>query len=513
MSFRHILLGLSFLTLPTLSSGAMAQNSNAPGLNPNLQTTSSANSSSIRQSSIFLGRVDGRAPNSVSGVGLNTQSIDPILNIYTNLGPNFTARQAQSAFDEIDDLEQDLEEMVMDVVFDQNFIRSADITFDSTPFHLQLSQTGTSLNLGLGGVSGAGRVRVNTSRLVGTILIDLVCPTLRADVEVQNVSASGSYDVFSGTAQDFEADFDIVVNDVSCSFSRYSFLANILLNDSIIENIANNKAQNFLEDSLDGREIPTMLGIQDFITSLREYVEIVDVTFNQFPQAVTLTTPELGEIGTTLDLPQSITVNNPVSQGAISREANMVLDSAERIIGGFAGTNLQLDVFLDNDTKNELSFIVSNVENLPRTFAAYDELIGRQFITYQTPNEPTPLRIFAGNRHAATDTLTGNGFLQFIPLPREIVRREPLSFSSENHLIGGVYSFATRVSNQRVDLRNRADHVNFLEIFGPADGAIGINERFTPPPPTPRTRRRTPTQPATPPPPGEEPPCSTCPFR
>ena len=194
MSFRHILLGLTFLTLPTLSSGAMAQNSNALGLNPNPQTPSSANSSSIRQSSIFLGRVDGRAPNSVSGVGLNTQSIDPILNIYTNLGPNFTARQAQSAFDEIDDLEQDLEEMVMDVVFDQNFIRSADITFDSTPFHLQLSQTGTSLNLGLGGVSGAGRVRVNTSRLVGTILIDLVCPTLRADVEVQNVSASGSYD-------------------------------------------------------------------------------------------------------------------------------------------------------------------------------------------------------------------------------------------------------------------------------------------------------------------------------
>ena len=508
MSFRHILLGLTFLTLPTLSSGAMAQNSNAPGLNPNPQTTSSANSSSIRQSSIFLGRVDGRAPNSVSGVGLNTQSIDPILNIYTNLGPNFTARQAQSAFDEIDDLEQDLEEMVMDVVFDQNFIRSADITFDSTPFHLQLSQTGTSLNLGLGGVSGAGRVRVNTSRLAGTILIDLVCPTLRADVEVQNVSASGSYDVFSGTAQDFEADFDIVVNDVSCSFSRYSFLANILLNDSIIENIANNKAQNFLEDSLDGREIPTMLGIQDFITSLREYVEIVDVTFNQFPQAVTLTTPELGEIGTTLDLPQSITVNNPVSQGAISREANMVLDSAERIIGGFAGTNLQLDVFLDNDTKNELSFIVSHVLDLPSTFAAYDVNRNRQYISYQGLSEPTPLNIFAGNRLAATDRTQRNGFLQFIPLPREITSGGRLSVSSESRLIGGVYSFAEPLFNRRVNLSNNAEATLFLEIFGRDRDAVGINEQFVP--------TRTPSTPAqprpTPPPSPESPPCGRCSF-
>ena len=508
MSFRHILLGLTFLTLPTLSSGAMAQNSNALGLNSNPQTPSSANSSSIRQSSIFLGRVDGRAPNSVSGVGLNTQSIDPILNIYTNLGPNFTARQAQSAFDEIDDLEQDLEELVLDVVFDQNFIRSADITFDSTPFHLQLSQTGTSLNLGLGGVSGAGRVRVNTSRLAGTGLVDIVCPTLRADIEVQNVSASGSYDVFSGTAQDFEADFDFVVNDVSCSFSLFSFIPNILFNDSLIENIGNKKAQNFLEDSLDGREIPTMLGIQDFITSLREYVEIVDVTFNQFPQAVTLTTPELGEIGMTLDLPQSITVNNPASQGAISREANMVLDSAERIIGGFAGTNLQLDVFLDNDTKNELSFIVSHVLDLPSTFAAYDVNRNRQYISYQGLSEPTPLNIFAGNRLAATDRTQRNGFLQFIPLPREITSGGRLSVSSESRLIGGVYSFAEPLFNRRVNLSNNAEATLFLEIFGRDRDAVGINEQFVP--------TRTPSTPArprpTPPPSPESPPCGRCSF-
>ena len=512
MSFRHILLGLSFLTLPTLSSGAMAQNLNVPGLNSNPQTPSSANSSSIRQSSIFLGRVDGRAPNSVSGVGLNTQSIDPILNIYTNLGPNFTARQAQSAFDEIDDLEQDLEEMVLDVVFDQNFIRSADITFDSTPFHLQLSQTGTSLNLGLGGVSGAGRVRVNTSRVIssgiGSFVANIFCSTIRADVEVQNVSASGSYDAFTGIAQNFDADFDIVVNDISCSFSPLSFVANILLNDSLIENIANRKAQNFLEDALDGRQIQTMLGIQDFITSLREYVEIVDVTFNQFPQAVTLTTPELGEIGMTLDLPQSITVNNPVSQGAISREANMVLDSAERIIGGFAGTNLQLDVFLDNDTKNELSFIVSHVLDLPSTFAAYDVNRNRQYISYQGLSEPTPLNIFAGNRLAATDRTQRNGFLQFIPLPREITSGGRLSVSSESRLIGGVYSFAEPLFNRRVNLSNNAEATLFLEIFGRDRDAVGINEQFVP--------TRTPSTPArprpTPPPSPESPPCGRCSF-
>lgn len=516
MFAKRVLLGLTFLTLPIFSSEAMAQSFWFPGFEPFPQPPATTTNNSVRQSSIFLGRVDGRGPNTISGVGLNTQSIDAILNTYTNLGPNFTARQAQSAFDEIDDLESRVEDLAMSALSDQDFIRSASINFDTTPFHLQLSQTGTSLNLGLGGISGGAEVRVNTSRVINSgivsFFVDLFCSTATIDVEIQNVGASGSYDVFTGTAQNFEADFDLVVNDISCSSSTpLSFYANLFLNDNLLENIANKKAQNILDDAIGDETVESTLGIEDFIMSLQEYVEIIDTTFNQFPQAVTLTTPELGEIGATLGVPQTITVNNPVSQGAILAEATMVLDSAERIIGGFAGTNLQLDVFLDNASKNELSFIVSNVRNLPRTFAAYDELLGRQFISYQVVNEPTPLKIFAGNRHVATDTTSGNGFLQFIPLPREIVRRQQLSFSSENRLIGGVHSFATPVSNRRVDLRNRADFVNFLEIFGTADGALGINEQFTPTtrPPT----RRSPTGTPPPPPPGEEPPCPTCQYR
>jgi len=519
-----ILAGLSFL-LP-YNAQAQIRDFEWPINIPPTYSPPTNSPPSSGQTTLFIGHVDGRTLNSVSGIGISTADIDPILQTYTNLGAGFTARQAQSVFDDVDALEQDLSDMIVNELLGQSFISSANVNLDTTPLHVQLSQTNTNINLMAGGLSGNASLRINTSRLAGGgvrgVLADIFCSTLRADVSIQNVSVTGTYDAFTGVANGFGSDFRLKANDVSCSFSPFSFISNIILNDRLITRIANNKAPRILNDFLEGQSIDSMLGIRDFITSLRQYADTIEGTFNRFPQSVTLSTSQLGDFQDILNLRDNIVVNIPRTEKDISDEINKVLDVAERTVGGFRGTNLKLDIFIDNDVNNTISFIASDAQR-PTIAAATDSLLNRVYISrdgvsFGGRNERGVgnLDYYMGGKFVGTDTTPYNAFTEFTAIPRGAnPRGDTFSTVTENQLISGVHSFGTNTRTKFDIGRNRSRLTLFLEFFGDPRDAVRLNEARPAPPPRRSPPPRRPRPPRTPPnvPPGEEPPCPTCPFR
>lgn len=512
-----------FLTTAIISTcvsfSAVAQIN--PTVPPEFIPTEPLPTGAAGESSIFIGRIDGRKLNSATGIGVSTAEIDKILHKYTNLGPDVTQELAQDVFDEVDEFERVLAQKLRTALLgiDTSSVeveRVDNLRLDTTPLNARISQTGTSVSASVRGLSGSARVRLDVKGIAG-----FVCPKFTANVRIEDIGVQSSYNIYTGNVENTDATFKVDVKRSGCSFSfglaalagafGIALRDHAVVTNSRVERFATSQLNDALDDVIGDANMESFFSVMGFFDKINRYIDLAEVTAEGLPSNLTVSSSQLGDISDVLGINGNITVAVPSSQNAF-REVRRTIDAAEKAVSSFPGTNIQLDMFFDNEVNNNISFIVSDVPRLER-FTAMDKFENRLYIANHNGVAPNRVKYFTRQRLVGVDTTPYNALTEYVTLPREIGYGSDVLFAqSENRLINGLYSFGqTRGRPFNLDLRSQADYNLFLELFGGRTSAVPLNGTFTPPPPPPP--RRTPTNPPPPPPPGEEPPCPTCDFR
>ncbi|RMB01544.1 hypothetical protein [Eilatimonas milleporae] len=202
-----------------------------------------------------------------SGLGVSTADIDPLLAgrpkplSNGNFPANYTRDLANGAFAELDRLQAVLRtELIAAIESDSRVQRVQQLTLVVNPLQVRLSQMQTSVNLDISGISASARLRLAISVPF--------CSPVFGEVDLSNIRASGSYNLFTGKIQNVDINYRVDNEDISCSNPIGEALAVLVRIFTDIDGLLSDGIDNAIRDIEGSANMQTLFSIRDFAESL-----------------------------------------------------------------------------------------------------------------------------------------------------------------------------------------------------------------------------------------------------
>lgn len=219
-------------------------------------------------------------PNEViQGVTTNTTQIDSIFNS-VGISGSPTGDLTDDLFEELSESITEIEVAIRNGLLSTNQVTQVYyVNLDPDPARLTLSQTSTGVGAKIGEIDGQIGIRVQSG-------IPL-CGSYRVDADIYNFRVEADYDVWNGTIENAEINYDVGRIDIG-SLSIFGGLCQVFAETVIFGQSAKSEILDFLQAETDNlvmeAEMTELFSLRDIVQEARTFVTTIDAPNFNFAQ-------------------------------------------------------------------------------------------------------------------------------------------------------------------------------------------------------------------------------------